>query len=148
MRIKKYTFITSILILIILFLIFNPFVREKINGVLKINKNMGNNGFQFDIEVISEDESSYQCLIKFTSNDISENIKKIEYPNKENQEGQVITISSENGTDSIAIDYKFSKDDIDKDFLVTTINDEEIQCNTAYTISYNANGIFKCDYRC
>ena len=95
------------------------------------------NKVQLNVEIKKETETAYECLLIFISNDETDKIKSIQYP----EEGQEpYTINNNGNKQKIAIDYKINKGDVNKIFKVILEDGEILTRTTAYTISYYANG--------
>ena len=95
------------------------------------------NKVQLNVEIKKETETAYECLLIFISNDETDKIKSIQYP----EEGQEpYTINNNGNKQKIAIDYKINKGDVNKIFKVILEDGEILTSSTAYTISYYANG--------
>lgn len=91
------------------------------------------------IDIKQETDESYKCLLTFTANSEDNKIKSIEYPAEEGKEPQIIQVSDENGREEIGIDYEFSKDKVDKSFVITTIGEVKETKKTGYKVIYNPN---------
>lgn len=140
---NKKKIICSILILIILSITAVIILRK--HNINKLVEEQNVNKLEMEeqeiiklqIEVQEETMTSYKCLLIFTANNENNKIKSIEYP-EDSVETDKIQVTEE-GKQKIAIDYEISKDNIDKEFKITTIDGQVIIKKTAYNISLNFN---------
>lgn len=101
-----------------------------------------------NLEVKNETDTEYVCLLTFTSNDENNKIKSIEYPAREGNTPEIITVEDEEGKNKISVDYKIIKKDEDKTFNITTIDGRTYAKRTGYRVTYkNGDEIFKIESR-
>ena len=113
-------------------------VRNQTKNVEKMNaKREEENNVQLNVEIKKETETAYECLLTFISNDENNKIEKIECPNYDGKENQVINNSGEK--QKIAMDYKINKDDEEKIFNIVMKDGNVINKKTSYTIICEPN---------
>ena len=92
---KKIIIVMSILVIIAV-ITLGILVRNQTKNVEKMNaKREEENNVQLNVEIKKETETAYECLLTFISNDENNKIEKIECPNYDGKENQVINNSGE-----------------------------------------------------
>ncbi len=134
---KKIIIVMSVLVIIAV-ITLGILVRNQTKNVEKMNaKREEENNVQLNVEIKKETETAYECLLTFISNDENNKIEKIECPNYDGKENQVINNSGEK--QKIAMDYKINKDDEEKIFNIVMKDGNVINKKTSYTIICEPN---------
>lgn len=138
---RKRIIIVISIIVIITILLISVLTRNKIRNVKKIRAEKEiENKVQLNVDVKKETETIYECVLTFISNDETDKIKSVQYP--EERDEPYIVYNSGNKA-KIAIDYKLKKDNETKNFKVTTINGEEYNMQARGKYSFEGEDLLK-----
>ena len=134
-------FIIMLCIILMVSLNKNRIISIVFNKKIQNEEEQAKGPLDFKIEIKDENETQYNCLITFASNDENNKIKKIEYPKKADEAKENnLEITNANEKEKIAIDYTIEKGKEIQTFTVEMANGEKIEEETGYTINYDANG--------
>lgn len=133
---KKYIILLPIFVVIIV-LFISLIIHNPINVINDAKKAQIENNelINLKIEVKQEYEDYYECVLTFQATNMNEKIKQIEYITNDKNNGEVLLINS--GIDQLSIDYNIDKNDIKKDFKITTMNGTEETITTTCNITYD-----------